>query len=193
MPDIEWVSLYLAIAQLENLWRIPQLIAEQIVRNVVDGGKVEVRGIPRYQLIPKIITGQIRLLPNSLFAPDYEDIEIDWNGLLVNGRMLVPSWIHVASGKDRRATPNKSPSSKGRVQRRGPSPGTIDRYNDEALFAQIDQMINGGRMSVNAAALKLANDGKVEGIGVPDSRARRLAKRYRGRRNSLPLASTRSD
>jgi hypothetical protein len=37
------------------------------------------------------------------------------------------------------------------------------------------------RMSINAAALKLADEGKVEGVGTstPGSRAHRLAHRYR--------------
>jgi hypothetical protein len=29
------------------------------------------------------------------WGPDYEEIEIDWNGLLEEGRKLVPSWIQV--------------------------------------------------------------------------------------------------
>jgi hypothetical protein len=189
MPDVKWVELYLAVAQLENLWRIPFFIAEQIVWNVVESGKAEIRGVPRFQLVPKIITGQIQLRPGSLFTPDYENVEIDWNGLLVNGHMLVPSKFHITQ---RRASPNKTPASKRKRQRRGPVPGTIDRYNDKELFPVIERMTANGRMSVRAATLELASDNRVEGFGAPQSKARRLAKRYR-HRNSLPLASTRSD
>ena len=98
MPSIEWVSLYGAVGRLESLWGIPQSIAEQIVRNVLQGGKVEVRGVPRYAQVPQIITEQIRsaLLPNVLSARDYEDIEIEVNGLIAHGRKLIPSWICVA-------------------------------------------------------------------------------------------------
>ena len=37
--------------------------------------------------------------------------------------------------------------------------------------------------SANGAALELAAGGKIEGIGTPESRAKRLAKRFREERN----------
>jgi hypothetical protein len=129
MFNIEWVSLYLAVARLENLWRISRWDAEQIVRNVVESGKAEVRGAPPYQTIFKVLTGQIRLSSYSLSTADYANIEIDWHGLLEHGRMLVPSDI---STPKRRVAQNRSRSSEGSGRRKGPVPGTIDRYNDEA-------------------------------------------------------------
>jgi hypothetical protein len=104
MPAIEWVSLFVAVARLENLWSVPRLIAEGIVRNVLQGGTVEVRGVARYQQVPQIITEQIRtaLSPNYLVSPDWESIEIDWNGLLMHGRKLIPGWIEVTEPPARR-------------------------------------------------------------------------------------------
>jgi hypothetical protein len=97
MSAIEWVSLYEAVTRLANLWGIPPSIAEEIVRNVLKGAEVEVRGVARHQQVPQIITEQIRsaLLPNFLVLPGWEWIEIDWNDLLVHGRKLVPHWIEV--------------------------------------------------------------------------------------------------
>ena len=106
MSAIEWVLLYEAVTRLGNLWGIPSSIAEEIVRNVLKGGEVEVRGVARGQQVPQIITEQLRqiiteqlrLFPNllvPLVSPDWEWIEIDWNGLVVHGRKLVPHWIEV--------------------------------------------------------------------------------------------------
>jgi hypothetical protein len=104
MPAIEWVLLYSAAPRLEELWGIPPSIAEQIVRNVIQGGKVAVRGVPRGQLVYQIITAQIcaALSPISLFAADYENVEIDWKGLVAQGRELLPQWIQVAEPRTRR-------------------------------------------------------------------------------------------
>jgi hypothetical protein len=95
MHVIEWVSLYEATERLQTYWGIPLPLAEELVRNVVHGGRVEVRATRGYQLIPQIVTGQIQLSQAVLLAADYENIEIDWNGLLEEGRKLLPSWTHV--------------------------------------------------------------------------------------------------
>lgn len=195
MPYVEWVSLCGAVVRLQDLWRIPSSITEQIVRNVVQCGEVPVRGVPRGQQAYQIITKQVpsALFSNSLYAADYENIEIDWNGLVEQGRELIPPWMSVTSRMPARPRPNKSTSSKKKAQRRGPVPGAIDRYNDEALFPEIERMTCERRMSVHAAAFKLAHAGKVEGSGTPESRASRLAKRYRQRQKSLPLIPTNSN
>jgi hypothetical protein len=192
MPAIEWVSLYIAATRLAGLWKIPQSIAEEIVQNVVEGGKIDIRGSAAYQQVPKIITGKIRFFSKGLFVSDFSDVEIDWNGLVEEGSKLIPSWIRVWPRRRIGTVPNKLTPAKRKAQRRGPLPGAIDRYNDEALFPDIDRMTVDERMSVHAAALKLAYAGKVEGIGSKESCARRLAKRYREKRNSLPLAPTHS-
>jgi hypothetical protein len=63
--------------------------------------------------------------------------------------------------------------------RKGPVPGTIDRYGaaDRALFPEMKRLIGQG-MSPTGAARELAEAGKVRGNST-DSETRRLAKRYR--------------
>jgi hypothetical protein len=69
--------------------------------------------------------------------------------------------------------------------RRGPEPGTVDRFgdSDRALFSELEALM-AGEMSRSAAALQLADQGKVAGTGTPESRAKRLADRYRRERGS---------
>jgi hypothetical protein len=63
--------------------------------------------------------------------------------------------------------------------RKGPAPGTVDRYGaaDRALYSELKRLMREGR-SATAAARQLADDGKVAGVGSPESRTRRLANRY---------------
>jgi hypothetical protein len=96
MSSIEWVSPYVAVTRLENIWKIPLSDVEQIVRNVIEGGRVEVRAIRGYQWVSQIVTGQIQLLPGGLWAADYKDIEIDFKGLLKEGRKLIPSFYKIS-------------------------------------------------------------------------------------------------
>jgi hypothetical protein len=90
VSNIEWVSVYLAVTQLGTLWSIPFDVAEQIVRNVIEGGRVEVRAVPHGHIVPVILTERVQFLLNSLYARGHDDLEIDWNGLLVEGRKLIP-------------------------------------------------------------------------------------------------------
>jgi hypothetical protein len=64
--------------------------------------------------------------------------------------------------------------------RRGPKPGTLDRFGqgDRALFPEVERLVGQG-LSITAATVKLAAEGKVAGSGIPESRAKRLADRYR--------------
>jgi hypothetical protein len=61
-----------------------------------------------------------------------------------------------------------------------PAPGTLKRHadSDRALFDDVKRLMDEG-MSLTAATLKLANDNRVAGTGVAESRARRLANLYR--------------
>jgi hypothetical protein len=65
-------------------------------------------------------------------------------------------------------------------KRRGPKPGTLDRYGDDdrKLFSEIERVMSQGKISVTAAARKLASEGRVAGTGTVESRARRLAQRF---------------
>jgi hypothetical protein len=67
--------------------------------------------------------------------------------------------------------------------RRGPKPGTVDRYGeaDRALFPELAEIIRANNLSPTAAAVRLAECGKVLGAGTPLSRAKRLVKRYQAR------------
>jgi hypothetical protein len=80
-------------------------------------------------------------------------------------------------------TPTRAPPATGiaRRNRKGPAPGTIDRFGDtdRALFPEIEHIMSEGHKSVHAAALELASDGKIQGGGTPESRAKRLAALFR--------------
>ncbi len=70
-------------------------------------------------------------------------------------------------------------------KRRGPEPGTLRRYEaaDRELFTELEQIMADQQKSRSAAALDLAQAGRIAGVGSPESRAKRLAalhKRERG-------------
>ena len=64
--------------------------------------------------------------------------------------------------------------------KRGPKPGTVARYreDDAALFPAIQALIKGERMSPSAAAVQLADQGRVAGHGSVKSLATRLRKAF---------------
>jgi hypothetical protein len=183
MANSEWVSLcYDAAARLQNLWGIPLIIAEQTVRNVVLSGKVAVRGMPRHQLVYRIITEEIRpiLFENSLFATGYENIEIDWNGLVLHGRELLPSWIQVIgppTGRKRLSDGRGGSNAKARRAKSGPERGTTGfRSQDRKLFLRISDLMTAGQArSAHDAALILAKGGEIAGAGTPENKAKRVS------------------
>jgi hypothetical protein len=63
----------------------------------------------------------------------------------------------------------------------GPAPGTLNRYAepDRALYRELERIMRDEKVSVSAAATRLATEGKVNGIGSTASRGKRLAERYR--------------
>jgi len=71
-----------------------------------------------------------------------------------------------------------------RKSRRGPAPNTVDRYgeSDRKLFDELERKVRDERKSLTAAANELAEAGRVEGAGAPQSRGRRLVKRYKAER-----------
>jgi hypothetical protein len=170
MSDIEWVSLYFAVARLEDHWGIPSFIAQQIVRNVVEGGRAEVRAVQRYQLVPKIVTGRIRLTRDHLFSEeDFKQIEIDWNGLLVNGYSLLPNEYFMVPNDRSIVTCNF---------RNAPDPKIINAirqvYNDARLAGQkppnIKEIIKPVQLALQSEGLaasgkriqELASDGEFK-------------------------------
>jgi hypothetical protein len=78
------------------------------------------------------------------------------------------------------------------IRRRGPTAGEIDRYavSDRALFPEMNRLMDDSHKTVHAAALELARAGKIEGVGTPESRAKRLAKRFRKQRPPAATAET---
>jgi hypothetical protein len=68
-----------------------------------------------------------------------------------------------------------------RPRRRGPKPGTLDRFGeaDRALFPELEAMVRDARVSVTEAATRLAEANRIVGTGTPSSRAKRLAELYR--------------
>jgi hypothetical protein len=85
--------------------------------------------------------------------------------------------------------PVSAPPRKGRY---GPEPGTLRRYaaDDRRLFPELKSIMNKERKSLSAAALDLAQAGRIAGIGTPQSRAKRLAALYKTKgRNRRRLTS----
>ena len=79
------------------------------------------------------------------------------------------------------ATATALPPSVQPPRRRGPTPGTVDRYgqSDRALYDDMRRLMSEEQISATAAARQLAEKGKIKGGGTPESLARRLAGRYR--------------
>lgn len=65
-------------------------------------------------------------------------------------------------------------------RRPGPEPGALRRYEvaDRALFPKLEHIMETECASPSAAALVLAEAGEIRGVGIPESRARRLAALY---------------
>lgn len=72
------------------------------------------------------------------------------------------------------------------TRRRGPKPGTVDRYgdSDRALYPELEQLIRDEHLSRTAAAMKLAAADRIGGAGSEENRARRLARRFAGERGT---------
>ena len=98
-------------------------------------------------------------------------------GLTSNATLGVGGWLGAWSS-DARLDP--LPARRA-PRRRGPQPGTVDRYGaaDRELYPDLKRLMSEQQMSRTAAARQLAGDGKVAGNGTKESQARRLAKRYR--------------
>jgi hypothetical protein len=192
MSTIEWVEVHGAVVRLTHDWAIPQSTAAEIVRNVLDASKVQVRGLRRSQLAFSIITERVAatLYPNSLVSREWDQIEIDWDGLVEQGRKLLPSWIYVAdlaaTGKESSSNkskprPRSSAKAKLKKPKRGPTPGTTGYQDlDRKLFPQIKELKKRGKArSAYGAALMLANE--IAGGGSAENKARRVSALYRKR------------
>jgi hypothetical protein len=78
----------------------------------------------------------------------------------------------------------QSDGTKPKTSRRGPAPNTVDRYgaSDRALFDDLERIMRDTSASLRAAATQLADAGRIAGAGSPESRATRLARRYKAER-----------
>lgn len=83
--------------------------------------------------------------------------------------------------RQRRRAP--APAEK-RTRSRGPKPDTVKRYAaaDRKLFGEIDRLMSEENLTLTAATQKLAEAARVDGTGIPTSRARRLAKLFKKER-----------
>ncbi len=115
----------------------------------------------------------------KIFARDHEGRL----GLAVLTQEL-DRWRHRETGTAKPVAPRSDDKRDGSAsRRRGPEPGTVDRYGakDRALFPELKALLADG-LSVTAAALRLAEEGKIAGVGASGSKAKRLADRYRRER-----------
>lgn len=144
---------------------------------------------------------------------DWDDIQFGAPGqacLLVAGQnvglhgVLIPAhdfdyWLEegpaeklVASLSESTAGPQDAAARAQPAKKtRGPTPGTNKQFHvsDTNLHPEIDSLVGAG-ISVEAAARKLAEDGKVSGRGSENSnRGHRLAKSYRAAKKLDPTRS----
>jgi hypothetical protein len=144
---------------------------------------------------------RLSLFDDELKSPlnhEFEGMTIDWRTGLVETRIPGGGWAsrHLRMARwqlDAWITeaepapvelPREGSSAPNEVlpapRRRGPKPGTVNRFGeaDRALFPELDRITKQPGMTASAAALKLAEDGKVAGPGSAKSRAKRLASAY---------------
>jgi hypothetical protein len=99
-----------------------------------------------------------------------------------NERSLGRSAVDIGSshGDDGKRLGNGPVAGMRPKLRRGPKPGTLNRYvdSDRALFPEMQRLMRDHQLSATAAARRLAEDGKVAGVGGSESRARRLVDRF---------------
>src|SRR5262245_155041 len=98
----------------------------------------------------------------------------------VQGPTGVPPVIAQAVDHGRSETVAKGPF--------GPEPGKLRRYEaaDRALFPELERIMDEQQKSRWAAALDLAQAGKIKGFGTDESRAKRLAALYKRERGGAP-------
>jgi hypothetical protein len=130
---------------------------------------------------------------DSRAIEDWEYTEINWEHSSVARRG--PSVFYTIEGvivfrghlEDWMATAAPiTPGTKLPRRRPGPKRGEVDRYGeaDRGLFPELQRMMREENLSSTAAAQKLADLDKVGGDGTKQSKAKRLAERYRHERNS---------
>jgi hypothetical protein len=91
----------------------------------------------------------------------------------------ISSLADVKSVPDAGSKPSRS-NDAAKPGSQGPKRGRLDRYGhaDRALFPKLEEKMKTEYLSAYAAALQLAEDGKVAGTGAAKSVAKRLAGRF---------------
>jgi hypothetical protein len=132
-----------------------------------------------------------RPVPPRMFGDSRLRLRLDENAIdLPDGTRLSVASIDIRGSHDAEpASANvvaASPAATAR-RKRGPAPGTLDRYGpaDRALYGDLERIVREDRVSITEAATRLADAG-IAGIGTPASRAKRLAERYRSERKNQP-------
>jgi hypothetical protein len=102
-------------------------------------------------------------------------------------------WRAKAQKEEARTLPPPPAAAARKPKRRpGPKAGELRRFEaaDRALFPELEKIIAARHNSPSAAALVLAQQGKIAGVGISteESRARRLAALYR-REKRAPSSS----
>ena len=175
------------LAQLDKRWRLSLAGLDPMT-----GKRLDV-ALPTFIVHPETharqaIKESVRWLdPNEFVrAPCFVHVRTAAGGKPVECPVLVDQkdferWL------DRARTAFKvSPAPPRMPSRKGPAPGTLDRFgkSDRALFPEIERIMSEHHKSIHAAALELARDKKVDGVGTPESRAKRLAQRFLQERRS---------
>jgi hypothetical protein len=113
MSSPELIEPHAAEYRLADEWGIPYPVAGQIVRGVLHGGQCYVRGRrlgEPLRDVSKEIAAAMSAMPSTSMIPwGFTDVEIDWRGLIVHGRPLVPTaYEHdvAATKKPRSAKPD---------------------------------------------------------------------------------------
>ena len=124
-----------------------------------------------------------RHLVPTVLAGMAESLAERTNALGADGEVSSDTMSQVRTSTSRTSSVARA-SIVGKRPRRGPTPGEIDRHavSDRALFPEVNRLVDESHKSVHAAALELALAGRIEGVGTPESRAKRLAKRFRKER-----------
>jgi hypothetical protein len=67
------------------------------------------------------------------------------------------------------------------LPRRGPERGKVSRYGDadKFLFREIDRIVKNESKSITEAVRNLEDEGKIKGHGTPESKVRRVSRRFR--------------
>jgi hypothetical protein len=193
-----------AFSDDEVLSTLPPETATRYREGLQSGNDPAWRGLLE-QLYPRQLMGQMLDISAQIAPSDFDWQEScfkkPWNFGSIIAPKLRRVWIDLcladvtnvlASGQQTRsdearlyrAGENRRDPQNPRMappSRKGPAPGTVDRFGeaDRRLFPEIRRIMRKKHKSLHAAALELAEAGKVEGSGTPHSRAKRLAKGFR--------------